>query len=78
MTIFFCAAYRHNLFVGKDATEAFEDVGHSDEARDLLKTLFVGDFDGPSVSCTLCFTLHFHLIHCSPAEVGLCPRWGRR
>jgi cytochrome b involved in lipid metabolism len=34
---------------GKDATEAFEDVGHSDEARDVLKTLFVGDFDGPSL-----------------------------
>ncbi|KAF8338845.1 cytochrome b5 [Cantharellus anzutake] len=34
---------------GKDATEAFEDVGHSDEARDLLKTLYIGDFDGPSI-----------------------------
>ncbi|KAF8318263.1 cytochrome b5 [Clavulina sp. PMI_390] len=33
----------------KDATEAFEDVGHSDEARDLLKEMYVGDFDGPSV-----------------------------
>ncbi|KAG8886665.1 hypothetical protein FRB99_004378 [Tulasnella sp. 403] len=31
---------------GKDATEAFEDVGHSDEARDILKTLYVGEFDG--------------------------------
>ncbi|CCL99402.1 uncharacterized protein FIBRA_01420 [Fibroporia radiculosa] len=30
---------------GKDATEAFEDVGHSDEAREILKTLFVGEFE---------------------------------
>ncbi|KAG8933662.1 hypothetical protein FRC01_007802 [Tulasnella sp. 417] len=31
---------------GKDATEAFEDVGHSDEARDVLNGLYIGDFDG--------------------------------
>jgi len=31
---------------GKDATEAFEDVGHSDEARDVLNTLYIGEFDG--------------------------------
>ncbi|KAJ4861633.1 cytochrome b5-like heme/Steroid binding domain-containing protein [Trichoderma breve] len=28
---------------GQDATEAFEDVGHSDEARESLATLLVGD-----------------------------------
>ena len=27
---------------GQDATEAFEDVGHSDEARDILNGLLVG------------------------------------
>ncbi|KAH9951723.1 hypothetical protein B0H21DRAFT_717210, partial [Amylocystis lapponica] len=31
--------------VSKDATEAFEDVGHSDEARDILKGLLVGEFE---------------------------------
>ncbi|KAF8340740.1 cytochrome b5-like heme/steroid binding domain-containing protein [Cantharellus anzutake] len=36
---------------GKDATEAFEDVGHSDEARDLLKGLYVGDFDNWGPVC---------------------------
>lgn len=36
-------------FVGKDATEAFEDVGHSDEARGLLKDMFVGDFESGAV-----------------------------
>ena len=28
---------------GQDATEAFEDVGHSDEAREILDGLIVGD-----------------------------------
>ncbi|KAH7887488.1 cytochrome b5-like heme/steroid binding domain-containing protein [Phlebopus sp. FC_14] len=30
---------------GKDATEAFEDVGHSDEARELLPPMCVGEFE---------------------------------
>ncbi|BGO89101.1 hypothetical protein NBRC10512_003846 [Rhodotorula toruloides] len=29
--------------VGRDATEAFEDVGHSDEAREILKKYYVGE-----------------------------------
>lgn len=28
---------------GSDATEAFEDVGHSTDARDMLKQYYVGD-----------------------------------
>jgi len=28
---------------GKDASEAFEDVGHSTDARDLMKTYLVGE-----------------------------------
>jgi len=28
---------------GQDATEAFEDVGHSDEAREILEGLLVGE-----------------------------------
>ncbi|KAG0039783.1 hypothetical protein BGZ82_006805 [Podila clonocystis] len=28
---------------GRDATESFEDVGHSDEARDIMSKLYVGD-----------------------------------
>ncbi|KAJ2957483.1 hypothetical protein NQZ79_g6802 [Umbelopsis isabellina] len=32
----------------KDATEAFEDVGHSDEARELLEKYYVGDLDKSS------------------------------
>ena len=27
---------------GQDATEAFEDVGHSDEAREILHGLLIG------------------------------------
>lgn len=29
---------------GKDATESFEDVGHSDEARDIMSKLYVGEY----------------------------------
>jgi cytochrome-b5 reductase len=28
---------------GIDATQAFEDVGHSDDARDLLEPLLIGE-----------------------------------
>lgn len=28
---------------GQDATEAFEDVGHSDEAREVLEGLLIGN-----------------------------------
>ncbi|KTW25740.1 hypothetical protein T552_03353 [Pneumocystis carinii B80] len=31
---------------GQDATESFEDVGHSDEAREILKKLIVGKLEG--------------------------------
>ncbi|UZJ51615.1 hypothetical protein CBS101457_000935 [Exobasidium rhododendri] len=31
---------------GKDATEAFEDVGHSDDARSLLPNMLVGSMEG--------------------------------
>jgi hypothetical protein len=44
------------LFLGKDATEAFEDVGHSDEARDIMKTLLVGDFEKTDVRIFFCDT----------------------
>ncbi|KAF1976921.1 cytochrome b5 [Bimuria novae-zelandiae CBS 107.79] len=30
---------------GQDATEAFEDVGHSDEAREILEGLLVGKLE---------------------------------
>jgi cytochrome b involved in lipid metabolism len=36
--------------LGQDATEAFEDVGHSDEARALLPAMLVGDFEQGEVS----------------------------
>ena len=42
--------FSFRLSTGQDATEAFEDVGHSDEARALLPGMFVGDFEQDSVS----------------------------
>jgi len=38
---------------GIDATEAFEDVGHSDEARALLPGMLVGTFDKGSANLKL-------------------------
>ncbi|KAJ1900461.1 hypothetical protein LPJ66_001448 [Kickxella alabastrina] len=32
---------------GLDATEAFDDIGHSEDARELLKDFYVGELDGP-------------------------------
>ncbi len=31
--------------VGKDATEDFEEIGHSNAAKDLLSKYIVGDFE---------------------------------
>ena len=28
---------------GTDATEAFEDIGHSDDAREAMEHLYIGD-----------------------------------
>lgn len=44
---------------GQDATEAFEDVGHSDEAREILNGLKVGKLR--RVVC-LCPNLQTHSI----------------
>jgi cytochrome b involved in lipid metabolism len=33
----------------KDATGAFDDVGHSDDAREMLEKYYIGEVD-PSVS----------------------------
>ncbi|KAI8900381.1 cytochrome b5-like heme/steroid binding domain-containing protein [Globomyces pollinis-pini] len=30
---------------GRDATDAFDEIGHSDDARELLKEMLVGELD---------------------------------
>ena len=35
-------------FAGGDATEAFEDVGHSTDARDLMKDYLIGELHAVS------------------------------
>lgn len=47
--------------LGKDATEAFEDTGHTKEARELLAKMYVGDFEGESVRTTCLTTLKLDL-----------------
>lgn len=43
---------------GIDATEAFEDVGHSDDARDLLDPLLIGELS-KEVEC-LAIAINVH------------------
>jgi cytochrome b involved in lipid metabolism len=43
---------------GKDATEAFEDVSHSEEARQILDKLVIGILD-KTVSFQVSRTLQF-------------------
>ncbi|KAD5317086.1 hypothetical protein E3N88_17032 [Mikania micrantha] len=38
------------LATGKDATEDFEDVGHSKNAVDMMKDLYVGDLDSHTMT----------------------------
>lgn len=35
--------------VGKDATNDFEDVGHSDSARDMMEKYYIGEVDPSTV-----------------------------
>jgi cytochrome b involved in lipid metabolism len=39
---------------GTDATEAFEDIGHSDEARALLPDMLIGELEKDGV-CVIVF-----------------------
>jgi cytochrome b involved in lipid metabolism len=39
-----------DYIVGKDASEPFDEIGHSQDAIDLLKKFYVGDLD-PKVRC---------------------------
>ncbi|CAK9163451.1 unnamed protein product [Ilex paraguariensis] len=41
---------------GKDATDDFEDVGHSTSARAMLDEFYVGDFDTSTVSTQTTYT----------------------
>lgn len=47
---------------GKDATEAFEDVGHSDEARAMLADMLVGDFEGSVGVNTSSIRFYYYLL----------------
>lgn len=48
---------------GEDATEAFEDVGHSDEAREILDGLLVG-----SLKRVVCLLFLYRLMVTSSAN----------
>ncbi|GMM35340.1 Cyb5 protein [Saccharomycopsis crataegensis] len=37
---------------GIDASQPFDDIGHSEDARDMLKDLYIGDIDPASLPVT--------------------------
>lgn len=37
------------MFVGKDATDDFEDVGHSTSAKAMMEEFYVGDIDHSTI-----------------------------
>ena len=41
---------------GKDATDDFEDVGHSDNAREMMDQYYVGEIDGSTVPKKVAYT----------------------
>ena len=52
---------------GQDATEAFEDVGHSDEARETLDKLYAGDLK--RIVC--CHGLCIRLLSCVESPMSI-------
>lgn len=42
---------------GKDATDDFEDVGHSDDARSLMEKYYIGEVDKSTVPVTKKYNL---------------------
>jgi hypothetical protein len=52
---------------GHDATEAFEDVGHSDEAREILSGLQIGKLKRQVPP------LHVHPLRCNPVNSSFPP-----
>ncbi|KAI5076215.1 hypothetical protein GOP47_0008280 [Adiantum capillus-veneris] len=40
---------------GKDATDDFEDVGHSETARGMLKDYYIGDIDASTIPKTTAY-----------------------
>jgi cytochrome b involved in lipid metabolism len=50
---------------GQDSTEAFEDVGHSDEAREILEGLLVGTLKRQVLQSFPCPELHLRAYDCA-------------
>lgn len=44
------------MFAGKDATDDFEDVGHSSSARAMMEEFYVGDIDSPTIPTKVKYT----------------------
>ena len=56
--VFLCTSFFKLPCTGQDATEAFEDVGHSDEARALLQDMCIGELEVEEVGTTHRFVIY--------------------
>lgn len=50
-------------FAEKDATDDFEDVGHSDSARELMEKYYIGEIDSSTVSAKKKYTPPQEAVH---------------
>lgn len=59
---------------GRDATEAFEDVGHSDEAREILDAMIVGNLKRMVCTETYCcqVTATFYISRSPSFFIDIC------
>lgn len=50
-------------YIGKDATEAFETVGHTEHALELMKQFYVGDYFEVRTKNLIVFNIHVRLFY---------------
>lgn len=60
---------------GRDGTEAFEDVGHSDEARDMLPKMLVGSFKGEVSTAAAVCGIRPQRLYAIRRTSGYCRAW---
>lgn len=47
--IYICCNISIPNYIGKDATDDFEDVGHSDDAREQMQKYYIGEVDATTI-----------------------------
>ncbi|XP_021280225.1 cytochrome b5 [Herrania umbratica] len=55
---------------GKDATDDFEDVGHSDDAKQMMEKYYIGEIDGATVPTPKKYKAQTSAVTHKPDEPG--------